>query len=139
MLRLLKRANVSIDKLISVYCTKIRPVLEYACQVWHGGLTGGLTKQIESIQIRAMNIIMPDASEELALEIAKIPMLGNRRKDLYKKLFIEMQDVNHKLHHLLPPIKVNTRNLRSDKKYPVPKMLDRTRASFVNWCLYNVQ
>ena len=80
---------------------------------------------------------MPDASDELALEIANIPTLENRRKDLCKKLFLEMQNVNHKLHHLLPPVK-ETCKLRSDKKYPVPKMLDRTKSSFVNRCLYNV-
>ena len=35
MLRLLKRANAGTKALSTVYITVIRPVLEYACQVWH--------------------------------------------------------------------------------------------------------
>jgi len=48
-LRLLKRANVSIDKLVKVYCSLMRSVLEYACQIYHGGLTKTHLEKIESI------------------------------------------------------------------------------------------
>ena len=39
-LRLLKRAKVSMDDLIHVYCSLIRPTVEYACLVWHVTQTG---------------------------------------------------------------------------------------------------
>ena len=35
MLRVLKRANADTNTLIAVYTTIIKPVLEYARQVWH--------------------------------------------------------------------------------------------------------
>ncbi len=53
MLRLLERSNASIDTLIVVYTTVIRPVLEYACQVWHYNIQKYLSEDIEKIQKRA--------------------------------------------------------------------------------------
>jgi hypothetical protein len=35
ILRLLRRSNANNETLITVYCTVIRPILEYACRVWH--------------------------------------------------------------------------------------------------------
>ena len=45
----------------------------------------------------------------------------------------------HRLHHLLPPIKTHRHNIRDGNKYEIPKVLSRTRKSFINWCLYNLQ
>ena len=139
-LRLLKRSKVPMDKLLTIYCSLIRPVMEYACQVWHGGLTGGQSLLLESVQKRALHIIMPDASYELALEISELPRLDQRRKDLCQKLFKEMQSDSHRLHHLLPSIKSRDHGVREGRKYPLPKLkTDRTKDSFVNWCLFNLQ
>ena len=139
-LRLLKRANVDMDSLIRIYCTLIRPTVEYACQVWHGGLIVEQCDNIESVQERALKIIMPDADYDLALQISELPTLKDRRRDLCKKLFLEMQSSSHKLHHLLPPMRDNRERLRSEAKYPVPKVhTDRAKNCFVNWCLFNVQ
>ena len=38
-LKQLKRAGVPIRDLLHFYTAVIRPVLEYACPVWHSGLT----------------------------------------------------------------------------------------------------
>ena len=139
-LRLLKRARVPMDDLLRVYCSLIRPTVEYACQVWHGGLTGGQSDSIESIQERALDIIMPDAEYDLALQISELPKLSDRRRDLCKKLFLEIQQPDHKLHHLLPEVKTNVCGLRSNHKYPKPKCnTDRAKDCFVNWCLFNLQ
>ena len=139
-LRLLKRARVSMDKMLEIYCSLVRPTVEYACQVWHGALTGGQSDSIESVQERALEIIMPDASYELACEIAELPTLKERRGQLCKKLFLELQDPSHKLHHLLSSVKEQSRNLRSSKKYTLPKLhTDRAKLSFINWCLFNLQ
>ena len=77
-LRLLKRAHVSMDKMLQIYCSLVRPTTEYACQVWHGTLTGEQSDTIESVQERALEIIMPDASYELACELAQLPTLKER-------------------------------------------------------------
>ena len=135
-LRLLKRARVPMDDLLRVYCSLIRPTVEYACQVWHGGLNKGQSDSIESIQERALDIIMPDAEYDLALQISELPKLSDRRRDLCKKLFLEIQQPDHKLHHLLPEVKTNVCGLRSNHKYPKPKCnTDRAKDCFVNWCL----
>ena len=105
-----------MDRLINIYCSLIRPVMGYACQVWHRGQSDLL----ESVQIRAMHIIMPDASYELSLELSELLRLDQRRQDLCKKLFNEMQSETHRL--LLPPIKTRDHGVREGKKYPLPKL-----------------
>ena len=62
MLRLLKRANADAKTLSTVYTTVIRPVLEYACQVWHFNISGYLSDDIERVQRWALRIILPELS-----------------------------------------------------------------------------
>ena len=129
-----------MDNLIRVYCSLRRPTVEYACQAWHGGLTKDQTKSIESIKKRASDIIMPDAEYDLALQISELPTLADRRVDLCKKLFTEIQHADNKLHHLLPDLKANVLGIRSNAKYPLPKCnTERSKHCFINWCLFNLQ
>ena len=62
MLRLLKRANADTRMLSIAFTTIIRPVLEYACQVWHFNIPGYLSDDIERVQRRALRIILPELS-----------------------------------------------------------------------------
>ena len=75
MLRLLKRSNACIDTLITVYTTIIRPVLEYACQVWHYNIQQYLCEDIEKIQKRALRIILPSQKYDEALITTNITSL----------------------------------------------------------------
>ena len=59
-LRLLKRCSIPADKLVRVFITCIRPVLEYSCEVWHYSLPQYLSDEIERIQRRALRIIFPE-------------------------------------------------------------------------------
>jgi len=59
-LKQLKRAGMSTNDLMFFYQAVIRPVAEYACPVWHSGLTVDQSDRIESIQRRAMKIIFND-------------------------------------------------------------------------------
>ena len=45
ILRQLKRSGASIEDLLCFYKTVVRPVLEYACPVWHSSLTKGQTME----------------------------------------------------------------------------------------------
>ena len=87
------------------YNAVIRPVLEYACPVWHTGLTKEQCHKIESIQKRDVCIIYGSSGpdyEQLCL-FYKIPLLYQRREDLNKRFFEE--HVLHPsgcLHYLLP-------------------------------------
>ena len=59
-LRKLKRCGLSQSDLLAYYRTMIRPILEYACPVWHAGLTKGESDIIEKNQKRALKIIYSD-------------------------------------------------------------------------------
>ena len=67
-LRMLRRTGIPSKDIFQVFTSIIRPILEYACEVWHPGLTKAQTQKLEHIQTRAMRIIHPDASYEEALE-----------------------------------------------------------------------
>ena len=45
------------DDLYHFYTTVIRPILEYACPVWHSGLTVEHSNRIEVIQKRVFRLI----------------------------------------------------------------------------------
>jgi ABC-type transport system involved in cytochrome bd biosynthesis fused ATPase/permease subunit len=62
MLRLLKRSNADTKTLNVVYITVIKPILEYACQVWHFNIQNFLSEDIERIQKCALKIIVPFSS-----------------------------------------------------------------------------
>jgi hypothetical protein len=50
----LKRRGVPAKDLRMIYFSFIRPVMEYACPVWHSSLTMELQKEIEHVQRRAV-------------------------------------------------------------------------------------
>ena len=62
MLYQLKRAGIIQLDLVTVYISVVRPVLEYACPVWHTNLPKYLSDSIELIQNRAFKSIFPGMS-----------------------------------------------------------------------------
>ena len=56
-IRSLLHAKVVQSDAIIIYCSVIRSVLEYACPVWHPGLTRKQDKDIERVQKRALKLI----------------------------------------------------------------------------------
>jgi hypothetical protein len=63
----LKRANIGLKELLQFYKSCTRPVLEYACPVFHNSLTLYLSNDLESVQKRALKIILPHHNYENAL------------------------------------------------------------------------
>ena len=121
LLRQLKRAGISIKDLNVFYCSVIRSVLEYCCQLFHRSLPSYLSDDLERIQRRAMRIVFPYLSYNEALKEANIPTLFDRREMLSIDLFKDMVDnKNHKLAELLPPRNVCNRNLRNERIFTVP-------------------
>ena len=57
-----KRAGINQLDLVTVYISVVRPVLEYACPVWHTNLPEYLSDSIEWIQTRAKEYIFPGKS-----------------------------------------------------------------------------
>jgi len=84
LLKQLKRAGDGTDDLLC-YCSVIRPVLEYACPVWPFSVNTALSRALESLQKRAMNIIFPDKDYNLSLIIARIDTLEERMEVLTER------------------------------------------------------
>ena len=59
MLYQLKRAGIRQTYLVNVYVSVVRPVLEYACPVWHTNLPKYLSENIEMIQKKSIEINIP--------------------------------------------------------------------------------
>ena len=140
-LTVLKRFGASSEHLLHVYKTVIRPIVEYACQCWHPGLTKELSHEIESIQKRALRIIVPECeSYEVALSKCELLSLENRRLELCTNYFRKMQNSDHKLFKLLPDIRECKYSLRNCAKYALPKVrTSRGKHRFVTWSLFNLQ
>jgi hypothetical protein len=57
MLKLLNKFNCPKMHSLRVYLSFVRPLLEYACPVWHSQLSSQLSDKIESVQKRLLKII----------------------------------------------------------------------------------
>jgi hypothetical protein len=82
------------------HTTIIRPVLEYACQVWHFNIQEYLSEDIEKIQRRALRISLPLMSYREARNFTGIPLLKARRETLCEQFFKKNEN-NDKLSELL--------------------------------------
>ena len=91
-IRILKRNGAEQRDLRNFYCSFIRPVLEYACPVWHFSLPGFLSDQLEQIQRRVIRIINPNLSCKDGLNELNLPTLADRRdfcvKDFTRKTLV---------------------------------------------------
>ena len=136
---LLKRAGVSCDDMLQFFCSTIRSILEYACVVWHPGLTKTESKALENIQERALRIICPDVSYEEALTLKNLKTLAARRDEHCRQFFKDIQSESHVLNCLLPP-KRNLRDLRTQRLYETPRgRTNRIQKSPINYGLFHYQ
>jgi hypothetical protein len=142
-LRQLKRSGASIEDLLCFYKTVVRPVLEYACPVWHSSLTQGQTKALESLQKRAMRIIFSHGDYQAATIIAGIDTLQTRRETLSAKFFYNsILDNTSCLHYLLPPSRDTEiiARLRHPTTYEtIRARTARFQKSYIPYCLTNYQ
>ena len=133
-LRQLKRAKVPPKDLLLFYITCIRPVVEYACEVFHDSLPKYLSDELEKLQKRACRIILPEHRYNDALEQLGLVSLAARRQNLTDKLFKNIvDDPNNKLHDLLPPVKFSEICLRGRRMFQIPNFkTNRFENDFIN-------
>ncbi len=137
---MLSKAGLKLEDLVLVYITIIQPILEYACQLWHPELRQEQSECLESIQKRAIKIIYMNLDYQEALTIAGLPTVKQRKIDMCKKLFIQMQNENHRLHKLVPAKKENCHCFRKVNQYETIKYnTNRYIHSFVPFCLDHFQ
>ena len=133
-------ARIGIDStaIVTVYCSIVRPILEYASPVWHCGLTQGQSDDLENVQKRCLKMIFPDLSYADALGIAGIEKLSERRERAVISLFKEIKHPSHILNNLLPfkPAESGGAVRRDDYPYRLPVAKTCRRAcSFISYCV----
>ena len=134
----LVRSGLCVNDVIAVYSSLIRSVLEYACPVWHCGLTKGQSDEIEGVQKRCLKILFPDLSYKDSLQITGLELLSLRRESQVRKLFNEIKCEGHVLNNLLPANNVNNSSYRLRDTYPykMPRArTDRLLRSFIWYCV----
>ena len=137
---LLRRSGASAKDLYEIFTHRIRPIIEYACPVWHTMLTNWQSKLLESIQKHAMNIIKPNMKYNETLTLFNVTTLHKRRTELCQRFFQSMLNPQHKLHYLLADARNVSVELRKPKKFPRPKTkTNRFKDSLVCYGLYKWQ
>ena len=139
-LKLLKRAGVRQDALVNYFCSSVRSVLEYSCQLWSTSLTGEQSEALEQIQRRALKIICPGLDYESAIEATSLKLLSVRRVDLCKKFFLSVvrDDTNVLFKHLNR--RASPYPTRNQTKFSLPLVkTKRFKSSFMVHGLYSWQ
>ena len=133
----LVRNGFDSAEIIKVYCTLVRPTLEYASPVWHCGLTQVLSDEIEAVQRRCLRIIFPFLSYSDALQVAALETLSARRESAVVRLFAEIKNEGHVLHKLLPVRLHNAGvSLRNSYPYVIPRAkTSRMSRSLISYCI----
>jgi len=131
----LVRIGVNCKDIVTVYCAVMRSVLEYACVVWHPGLTSTESGEIERVQKRVLRTIFPHLRYKDALVAASLERLDVRRESMVRTIFQEVKNPTHVLHPLLPT-RSGASNTRSRYPYELPRhRTNRFTKSFFNYCV----
>jgi hypothetical protein len=78
ILRILRRARIGYQQLVTVYCSLVRPILEYAAPFW-SAIPDYLKAKVERVQKRALKIINPGKNNQ-RLETSFLQRFFNRKK-----------------------------------------------------------
>ena len=101
VLCVLVKSGLPPADLIQVYCSLVRPILEYASPVW-AALPNCLVQLVESVQKSALRIIFPDCSYESTLvRCVRLPTLLLRRDEACRRFIPNIKESGF-LSHLLP-------------------------------------
>ena len=130
----LKRANIPPTDRVRFYVTCIRSTLLFACQLFHFSFLEYLSFSLESIQKRALKVIIGfDASYNNSLELASPNKLSEQRSELCDSFCRSILANSHRklsmlLHHNTNP----TTSLRNIRQFTIPFCkTDRFRNSFI--------
>ena len=103
--------------------------------IFHNSLTLYLSNDLESVQKRALKIILPHHNYENALKSTNLQRLSERRNDLTTKLFQKIvADSSHRLHgHLPPRLEHLNMELRTQHLFNIKFNTKRFRNSFITY------
>ena len=93
----LKKFGLKIEELLLVWKTILRPLTEYTTPLWHPGLTEMDTQKLESLQKKALGIILG------------VTYIDNRRLYKIENTALNYEETLEKLN--LVPVKIRRENL----------------------------
>ena len=132
----LVRAGIRDKDIIIIYCSIIRSILEYACPVWHPGLTKKQSSDIERVQKRCLKLIYPHLSYAESLQTSELEKLQIRREALTKNMFNEIKNETHVLHSLLPFRDPSSCRARNSYPFVIPiTKSTRFGRAFIPYCI----
>ena len=103
--------------LINVYCSLIRPCLDYASVVYNLMLTETQSEALERQQRKVLKIIFGwDTSYAVCLERSGLEWLNNRRQAFVEKFVVKLS-LNQRFGHWLPKNVVPQYALQTSQKY----------------------
>ena len=133
MLYQLKHAGITQKDLVSLYVSVVRPVLEYACPVWHTNLPKYVPDNLEVIK-RALKFIFPGLGYAEILRRVNLDTLNVRRESICQKYFDKIEVGTHRLNYLLLNKRYTEYNIRQENVYPLPvTRTNRFRNSSIPW------
>ena len=139
VLTMLARIRISAADLLTVYCSILRPLLEYASPVWHCGISKTQSNEIERVQKRCFKIIFPFSSYREALNISGLERLSARRERAAHDLFQQIKQPTHILHSLITVKEKSDSAINTRESYPfvVPRpKTNRLSKSLVAYGLF---
>ena len=132
----LTRAGIKECDSVIIYCSIIRSVLEYACPVWHPGLTVKQSDEIERVQRRCLKLIFPASTYDEALIKSGLEKLETRRENQTHELFVQIKSENHVLHSLLPYRDSSCLRTRNSYPFNIPiTKSTRYGRAFIPYCI----
>jgi len=112
--------GVRENDILTIYCSIIQTPLEYACPVWHPGITKKLSKDIERVQKQCLKMIYSSLLYSQALMTSGLNQLDEWRENITMHTFRQIKDSAHPFHPLLPPVKNSQMYLRPTYQYRLP-------------------
>ena len=116
VIRHLKRAKLEEGKLVRVYCSFIRPCLEYLCATFNGMLNSSQSKALERMQSIALKTVFGwNKSYRQCLEESGLQTLAARRYDICLN-FAKKTEANPRFSHWFPPNDQTPYDLRNSER-----------------------
>ena len=136
-LKQLKRASIATKEIINFFSTCVRPVIEYACPVFHNSLPSYLSSQMSLRACRSapweLLILSHARTYQEALGLASLETLFERGQVQTVKLFQNISNnpdlANYTV--LFPGSNKHSLNLKNNRRFHVPICkIDRLKSVF---------
>ena len=127
-------ANTLI-KVVRKCIAAIRPVLEYACPVWHSCIPEYLCEQVEAVQKRALRVMCKNVSYSENMESTAIVPLKDRSESLCRKYFNRINKPSNRNFNLLPSFSEHQYYLRNNRLPSIKAKTERFPNSFIPYAI----